>query len=312
MTAPATADYEIGDDRWLRTVTASKVPAILGLSPWTSTAELWLTMRGEIVRDSSPSEVQQRGHDLEPMALRKFWESKRHPGRVQETGEISVTRDDLPFPAAASPDSSGREDGVRIFCEAKTVGNFDSAKKWGEPGTDEIPLDYFVQVIWQMHMTQLDAEPVATTYVSLIGPVLDDHKVYVVRYDRELAETIVARVAAFYASLDDPDACPAPDGKASTVRVFARRNPEIDRDKRWEIPLELGRDYAAANAAVAVAEEALNLAKAEILRVMGLARVAYVVVDGEEVDVARRQKSGKSVALYSLKPEIPAAVAAAA
>lgn len=304
MTAP-----EIGGDEWTRTVTASKVPAILGLSKWTGPAETWLTMRGEVQRDSAPTDVQQRGHDLEPMALRKFWESKRHPGRVQETGEISVTRDDLGFPAAASPDSSGREDGVRIFCEAKSVGNFDAAKAWGEQGTDEVPLDYFVQVMWQMHMTQLDAEPVTTTYVSVVGPVLDDHAVYVVRYDAELAATITARILAFYLSLEDDDACPPADALPSTLRVFAKRNPEVDKDAEWEIDAQLAHDFVKAHADVDEATDRLTMAKGEIARRMGKARIAYVAVPDGKLPVARRQKQGKGIAVRCLEPDLDALAA---
>ena len=59
---------EPGSREWHRLITASKVPAILGLSPWQSPYSLWMQMSGRI--DATPeTTTTRRGHYLEAGVL---------------------------------------------------------------------------------------------------------------------------------------------------------------------------------------------------------------------------------------------------
>lgn len=282
MTAP---ELVPGSDVWLTKITASKVAAILGLSKWETPASLWLTMRGEVPYDNSPSPVQKRGHFMEPYALDHFW-AERHPNWEQVAGETTWTRDDLPW-AAANTDSHGRTaDGELVIVEAKSVGNFASLDHWGSAGTDEVPFGYWCQVQWQMHMTHgFGGEAIVRAHIERVGPCLDDHAEYVVEYDPAAATRIEGACAAFMMSLDDDDGCPPSDGFEVTQRAFAKRNPDIDKGDEWEIGRELAVAYLEAHDAHEAAKTNLSLQKAEILRVAGTAQ--YVMCGG--VKVARRQ-----------------------
>lgn len=279
-------DLAPGSATWLRTMTASKIAALLGLSPkWDTPASLWLTMRGDIPYDNSPSPVQKRGQFMEPYALDHFW-AERHPDWAMEAGETTWRRDDLPW-AAANTDSHGRTaDGELVIVEAKSVGGFADIDKWGRPGTDEVPYGYWVQVQWQLHMTHgFGGACITRAYIERVGPCLDDHYEYVVDYDPAAATRIEGAAAAFLLSLDNPDACPPADGHEVTERAFAKRNPEIDRGDEWEVAPELALAYLAAHEAHEAAKSELSLQKAEMLRVAGKAQ--YLMCAG--LKVARRQ-----------------------
>ena len=66
-----------GTPEWVRLVTASKVAAIVGASPWESPRSLWHKMRGDLTDNTPPTDAMQRGHLLEPAVI--TWWQHRHP-----------------------------------------------------------------------------------------------------------------------------------------------------------------------------------------------------------------------------------------
>src|SRR5215213_7291573 len=56
---------EPGSSEWLRELTASKVAAVLGLSPWDSPFSLWYAMATGVDLQR-PTAAMERGHYLEP------------------------------------------------------------------------------------------------------------------------------------------------------------------------------------------------------------------------------------------------------
>lgn len=299
-----------GSDQWRSTITASKVASIMGLSKWTGAATLWAEMTGRVSRDTEPTEVQLAGHFMEPFALYWAW-NMRGPGWVQEGPETTWSRDDLGFPAAANTDSHGyTPEGELVIVEAKSVGRYADADEWGREDTDEVPLGYYVQVMWQLHMTHGPGGPgITTAYVELVGPCRDDHARYRITYDPELAQAITDRCAAFYATLSGGmDVCPHADELLETVRTFARMNPDIEKDQEWEVDPALAAEYVTADAEAKAAASRLNKAKGEMLRVMGKAQ--FAVVDGKRV--ARRKATRGAPTVQSMvKPDAlpPAAMA---
>ena len=93
--APGTAE-------WAAKVTASKVAAILGLSPWESPYSMWLKMRGDIPADDGSNQAaKSRGHYLEDGIIR--WWADQHPARDIEETQPSALLDDW---GAATPDAT--------------------------------------------------------------------------------------------------------------------------------------------------------------------------------------------------------------
>jgi hypothetical protein len=64
-----------GSPEWIRCMTASKVAAVLGLSPWQSRFSLWYEMAGAVEHQSGTPQ-QARGHYLEDGVAR--WVADQH------------------------------------------------------------------------------------------------------------------------------------------------------------------------------------------------------------------------------------------
>ena len=184
--------------------------------------------------------------------------------------------------AAANPDAVGVEDGKPVYIETKSVARAkvgDSerteADEWGEPGTDQIPLYYYIQVLWQMHMSQGDGgDKVTRAYLIKHGPWVDQYDVYPIDYNPGMAAELERQAKAFYDSLEFPD-CPYPvEDRANIHKFFANLHPDIEPKSEWEISYELAAEYIKARDAKKDAEAAEDGAKARILKAIGTARTA--------------------------------------
>ena len=281
-----------GSPEWQATITASRVGAIMGASTYDSPTSIWHQLAGLVERDvSPPSDAQFRGTMMEPYVLAWAWE-RRHPDWRKEAGETTWTRDDLSFPAAANTDSHGvKDDGTPVIVEAKTVSWQSPLDQWGEEGTDEVPLDYWFQVQYQMLVSGIHE-----ARIERCGPGVDEHKEYVVRYDPTIGAALRQRLADFYTSVL-AGIPPEPDGHTATVVTYKRACTEVEDNTVWEVDpaLVAALDKARADEDDAAARK--REATARILHAMGTAK--FAAVDG--VPMYRRQRSGKGVALYPVK-----------
>jgi putative phage-type endonuclease len=275
-----------GSAEWLRIVTASKVAAILGVSPWESPYSIWHRMRGELP-PVEVTEAMKRGNFLEAGVL--AWWQDRHPEFPDCTPQYWATRDDLLW-AAATPDLRAigrRADGPEIVVvDAKTASHADD---WGTPGTDEIPTHYLTSTYWQLAMT-----PDATrAYVVLLGPFLEFSE-YVVERDEAIQDDLIARCAKFYDSLSG-NVPPDLDDTVATFDTLKAMNPDIDKGERAEIPADVAVEYVTAitDAKAATAREVG--AKSALLAHMGDAQ--YATANG--VRIARRQPNKYGVSLIA-------------
>jgi len=149
------------EEDWLaarrRGITASEIAALLGVSPYTSPYALYHQKLG-VLAPEADSDVMERGRVLEPYIADKF-AAARPDLMVAGTGRELFRHADRPW-QMATPDRLLCEDmrldfdGDRVIeelepaavLECKVDGGSD---EWGEPGTDEIPVHYRAQVLWQ-------------------------------------------------------------------------------------------------------------------------------------------------------------------
>lgn len=281
-----TALIKPGSAEWARLVTASKVAAILGVSPYESPRSLWHKMRGDIPAQAQTA-VQARGHHLEAGVLNWFFAD--HPELTRAGGEQTVTREDLPWAAATPDDIATDPDGVPIPVDAKTVGRDDG--EWGNPGTDQVPLHLLTQAMWVMHLGMFDR-----FIFTRLGPFLDRDE-YPVAYDLELAADIEARCFAFWLSLADGEP-PALDGRAETYDALRTVSPL--GEGAWEAPEALARKLCETRAAVDTAESAYNLARSRVLDAMGDAK--QVTYRGHVL--GQKQKTKTGCALYPPRKDV--------
>ena len=270
-----------GSPEWTRLMTASKVAAVLGVSPWQSPFSLWQEMKGNVQRPAKPNEVQARGHYLEPAIL--AWWRDQHPTWFITELQPAYTLGDW---AAATPDAVARNfvDGKptdQALVEAKSAAKDD---EWGDPGTDAIPSYYLTQAYWQMHVSG-----VHRCYVPAITSRLRFVE-YVVDYDPAVGADLERRCREFFDSLA-ADTPPPLDNTVATFESMRRLHPEIDAKTTVELDPAVAAELVESIAATGEAEARERLARSTVLEAMGRANWA----DCNGVRIARRQPNKTGV-----------------
>lgn len=212
-----------GTEGWRKVMSASKIAAVVGLSPYESRYSLWHLMNGDIPAQPNTA-ILERGHYLEPAVAAWFADQARtddrlRPYSVRTTG--TFTHPDR-HEHVASPDrvlyATPKARTPLGLLEIKSALN---EWEWGETGTDQIPIGYRCQVQWQLYVMGLDF-----CYVAAITSHLE-FRWY--RIDRD-PEDIALLVQAADDFLDSIDAQVEPDIDSSehTYAAIRELNPEID------------------------------------------------------------------------------------
>lgn len=271
MIARQIAELVPGSPEWLQVMTASKVSAVLGISPWTSPYTLWQLMAGNEEPDEQTKD-QARGHYLEPAIAR--WFQDQHPDWVVNYPGGTWASIERPW-MVANPDGLVREDAL---LEIKTdAGNDD----WGRPGTDQVPVWYRAQAQWAMDITGR-----SVTYFAVLTSYLDFRE-YVVEYDAEDAEFARDRAEAFLASIKAGEP-PAIDGHTSTYQTVRKMHPEISAAE-VQVDGDIAQEFIAAVIDLEEAEERALRAKSELAAATGVAKRAFY---GKQHIATRKARSG--------------------
>lgn len=124
-------------------ITATKVAAIVGLHPYITAHQVYLSLTGQ-ASDPEPNAAMQTGTDLEPYIAAVF----RKRFGVETEQAYFCTHPDHPE-LGCTPDYYIGEDTV---LEIKWVGQH-AAQNFGAEGTDDVPAHYLCQVNWQCFIT---------------------------------------------------------------------------------------------------------------------------------------------------------------
>lgn len=157
----------------------SDAAAAVGMSKWKTPRQVYLEKIGEA--ETVENEPMRWGTILEPIVRQEY---------CNQTGRIVIapglirhaTRDCIFFNA------DGIADACRLF-EGKTAR---TAEGWGEPGTDEVPPEYMLQVQHGMAVLGLEVADVAV----LIGG--SDFRIYTVAADEELQSLLLEQEERFW------------------------------------------------------------------------------------------------------------------
>jgi len=170
---------------WLQSrkagIGGSDAPAIMGLSAYKTPLQVFMEKRGEVDNSFYDNDVLEWGRRLEPVIRQKYCDI---------TGlEVAVPQEII-----RHPDHDfiiGTPDGLAVdrVVEIKTANSMDG---WGEEGTDQIPLNYLVQVQHYMMITGL---PVAD--IAVLFPFAN-FKIYSAVADLELHALMVAKEFDFW------------------------------------------------------------------------------------------------------------------
>ncbi|MBP6997923.1 MAG: YqaJ viral recombinase family protein [Phycicoccus sp.] len=259
-----------GSPEWLSKVTASKVAAILGLSPWDSPLTLWHKMRGDLAPEAQ-TDYQARGHFLEDGVLR-WWLAERPDARSIVDTQPYRSLEDW---AGATPDAIAYDGDDVVLVDAKTdAREYD----WIEP-----PVWYVASSLWQLACFP-DAQRV---HLAVLHAGLRFRE-YVIERDEETIADVVAACRRFYDSLAADEAPPL-SGMAAEYDVLRRVTVGIDKGESVDLPADLADAYLSDLAH----EKRCAATKARILDAMGHAQYAYA----GGVKIARRQPAKDGIAL---------------
>ena len=206
----------VAREKWLayrRTgLGGTDVAAILGKHAQRSALHVWLDKTGR-ADDTISNDAMEMGLELEPIIARRY--AKQTGRRVVELPKhLIVPHPTQPW-AFCSPD--GFVDEFSRGLELKSVHPF-AAGNFGEPGTDDVPDGYLVQVLWCLHVTGLDEWDLA----ALCGY---DTSVYHIARDRDLCAAIEDQAGEWWHRHIVQDQQPAIDGSEHWSTYLKKRFP---------------------------------------------------------------------------------------
>jgi putative phage-type endonuclease len=307
LVLPGTAS----ETEWLEArrqgITASEIAIVMGLSPYSSPYALYWRKRGDLPAEEDKA-VFERGHVLEPYIAMKF--EKRHPEfRAEGDGRSLYAHQERPW-QLATPDrllfecqpSSYVGNQPLAVLEAKTDAGEDT---WGDEGTDEIPVHYRCQVLWQM-----DVMGVTTGYVACLLMRQWKIRVYELTMDgqaRDDLELMDREARRFLQRIDRGDP-PEVDWRPATGQALRRLHPSVV-DKDMPVRRSLATSYRAAVRRYDEAKQRKALLSNRVLEAIGDGRRAVDERTGEPI-ATRSASEPKRVNGAQLRAEYPAAAAA--
>lgn len=236
----------------------SDAPAIIGVSPWRSPLDVYLDKIGE-AEEVEESPAMRWGTALEPLVRQAY---------ADATGETVRVPALLVHPR--HPWMIGHLDGLtdsgRVL-ECKTAR---TAEGWGEPGTDEIPDAYLIQVQHYLTVTALSVADVAV----LIGG--SDFRLYEIPADGELQSALMDQEAAFWREHVEAGLAPDPRSLADVKR-------------RWRISTER-RTQASEDVRASVATLRLYKAQIAALEAKRDEEIAFVLASMGDADTLAWQE----------------------
>jgi putative phage-type endonuclease len=256
-------NYVAGSPEWAAAregrLGGSEIAAVLGLSKWQSPFSLFHLKAGNIAPEADNGGMEW-GRDWEALIARRF--ARNHPEwRLSRCG-LYANRE-RPW-QVSQPDRVIHYGARRLAAlEVKTDRNAD---EWGTEGTDDLPIYYRCQGLWQLDTFGWDRCHIA---VLIAG---SDYREYVIEYDeadvklmRDVAQEFLASVATGI----PPDI----DSHEATYRAVRELHPDIDGTE-VEVDRDIAAAYEAACAGFTEAEDLKQLATSRLADAMGNARRA--------------------------------------
>lgn len=276
-----------GTSSWRGTISSSKIPTILHLSPWTSPYALWHEMHGDLEPAGMDEGRARIGHYAELMLV-PYWLDENAGWVCERTGERSYEQtftQDYGYPAVATVDAVAvGPDGGQCIIECKTTNDM---SHWGEPGDpDAVPAHYYAQVMWQMGVSGIHR-------AQVIVEAYHEAEIHTVEWDEDVFAGLVDAGADWWASLESGTP-PDLDESVATYETVRGLHPDIDKGTEVEVDRETALDLLDADTAHKDAETALRAVKARLLDLMGNAH--HLTCEGQKI-ASRRPTRGKP-ALY--------------
>jgi putative phage-type endonuclease len=293
-------------------VTASEIAVVMGLSPYDSPFALYHRKRGDLP-DVEDSDAMERGRILEPYIAEKF-AALRPEFYLAGNGRRLYAHPDRPwqmatpdrlvyeFDCCGAPDCSCQP-GMTAVLECKTDAG--GSDEWGDEGTDQIPVHYRCQVLWQM-----DVMGVTAGYVALLPIRSWKLRVYELTMNTDAAVDLKIMRDTAQCFLDDVRDGNAPevDWRPQTTAALKHLNPEVE-----QVDVTVGRrlaiSYRAAVRRAVEAEQRKDEMTNRMLQAIGNGRRA-VEAGTDEVVATRSVYPNRRISTSMLRQDYPDAARA--
>lgn len=263
--------------------------AVCGLNPYKTPLDVYLEKIGQ----ADPIEENERmrwGNLLENVVAQEY---------AHRTGR-QVRRRNQTFRHKKHPFMVGNIDrdvvGERRLLECKTADKW-TLSQWGEPGSDEVPEYYLVQVLHYLAVLDYEVADLAV----LIGG--NDFRIYTIERDRELEEGLIEREANFWIGHVEPGIAPLPTNNDDLKKLWPRDDgsvivatPEI---------VEATARLKALKAALKQGDTEADELALQIRAFMGPASTLLVDPDGKPLATWRTNKDSRKLDTKALEAELP-------
>jgi putative phage-type endonuclease len=290
-------------------ITASEIAVVMGISPWGSPFSLYWKKAN--AWDGQDSELMSTGRHLED-AIADWWMAERDPienlagglpglyAHPERSWQLA-TPDRLLYLACDSCDGRGgfglgpcadcmcagyKPDDLVALLECKWVAH--SWDGWGEQDTDQVPVYYRAQALWQLDVLGVDE-----VHFAALGP--GGFRSYRVRRDETDLSLMRKAGEDFHRRLVDGDP-PDLDSHSATLGALKRLYPGVG-DGDVEVSVELAEEYRKARADKAAAEARIDACEARIRASLGSEHSRAVV--GKKLVASRSVYERKG---YEVKP----------
>lgn len=293
MTAVEVLPPGAPEEKWLAArregIGASEIAAVLGLSPWESPFSLYhRKANGWEMSDAEHLEAGRRAEEMIALWFRDRMDTGIRPAGLYQNA-------DRPW-QLATPDRLVLDEAtgeVVATLECKHPYSWDG---FGDDGTDDIPVYYRAQKLWQLDTLGLDVGYLAAYTQHRL-------RIYAIRRDerdlammREAGRRFMARLAAG----DVPDL----DDHTATVTTLKKLHPSVE-DVEVEVSLDLAEGYRRARALRARTESLVDRFEARVRAAIGSGRRALhngklvasrSVYDTQRIDVKRLREEDPGAA----------------
>jgi putative phage-type endonuclease len=246
-------------------ICSSDAAALLGISPWNTAFSIYADKLG-MLPEQPMTEAMKWGLRHEP-AIAAAYEEETGAELTGPRGSLHRHKDQRWM--LATPDritTAGR------IVELKTASAF-AASEWGEPGTDEIPDAYLVQVNHQLEVLGADVADVAV----LIGG--SDFRVYTVPRNGRLIAHLVEVERVFWHEHVLARIPPEPSWThPATAKALEALYPPEEHIESWlpEEALRWADDYERLGFAAGDLGELRAIAKGHLLHALGPASIGHL------------------------------------
>lgn len=267
-------------------VGGSDIAAIMGLSPWKTAYQVYREKRKEVA-DFEGNNATDWGKRMEP-AIRQWYSDLT--GRCVRLPDKILQHSKYPFMLASLDGFTDDPRGVEI----KTAR---SGRGWGEPGTNEIPDYYLLQVQHYMIVTGF---PVFDVPVSIAG---GSPELYEVPADKELQEMIIQAAADFWQQVID-GIPPEPVSYADAIQRFGKSTAE-GLVTASETDILIVKDLRSVREKIKTLEEMEEDLRGKIIIAMGDKGNVLADPDGSALVTYKLGKGKSSFDVKSLEKDHP-------